>query len=160
MSIRPEVKVLKQKKLVGNCLKMSLANNKTFELWKSFMPRRKEITNNVNDDLISMQVYDDPLKTGDFNYEFDKWAVTEVLNFENVPENMGTFVLKQGLYAVFNYKGLSTDNTIFIYIFESWLPGSDYVLDNRPHFELLGDNYKNDDPNSEEEIWIPIKKKD
>ncbi|PSK81140.1 hypothetical protein CLV93_111117 [Prolixibacter denitrificans] len=36
---------------------MSFADNQTGELWKSFMPRRREITNNVNQDLISMQVY-------------------------------------------------------------------------------------------------------
>ena len=28
------------------------------------------------------------------------------------------------------------------------------------HFEVLGKNYKNNDPNSEEEIWIPIMDKD
>jgi AraC family transcriptional regulator len=35
------------------------------------------------------------------------------------------------------------------------LPGSEYFLDNRPHFEVLGDKYKNNDPTSEEEIWKP-----
>jgi AraC family transcriptional regulator len=35
----------------------------------------------------------------------------------------------------------------------------EYELDDRPHFEILGDKYKNNDPNSEEEIWIPIKLK-
>jgi AraC family transcriptional regulator len=37
------------------------------------------------------------------------------------------------------------------------LPGSDYSLDSRAHFEILGKKYKHDDPNSEEEVWIPIK---
>jgi len=32
-------------------------------------------------------------------------------------------------------------------------------LDNRPHFEVLGEKYKNGDPESEEEIWIPVKEK-
>ncbi len=41
----------------------------------------------------------------------------------------------------------------------SCLPNSEYELENRPHFEVLGEKYKNNDPNSEEEIWIPIKKK-
>jgi AraC family transcriptional regulator len=40
-----------------------------------------------------------------------------------------------------------------------WLPNSAYALDDRPHFEALGEQYKNNDPNSEEEIWIPIKPK-
>ena len=70
-----------------------------------------------------------------------------------------TFVLPEGQYAVFQYKGLSSDNSIFQYIFGTWLPGSDYVLDDRPHFEVLGDKYKNNDPASEEEIWVPIQPK-
>ena len=45
------------------------------------------------------------------------------------------------------------------HIFTRWLPESNYRLDNRPHFEVLGERYKNNDPNSEEEVWIPIKQK-
>jgi AraC family transcriptional regulator len=67
--------------------------------------------------------------------------------------------LTGGLYAVFDYKGLSTDNSIFQFIFGTWLPSSEYDLDDRPHFEVLGNKYKNNDPTSEEEIWIPIKMK-
>ncbi len=67
--------------------------------------------------------------------------------------------LPGGLYAVFFYKGLNTDLTIFNYIFTKWLPASEYILDDRPHFEIMGAKYKNNDPGSEEEIWVPIKKK-
>ena len=138
---------------------MTLAENKTFELWKSFMPRRDEVKNILNIDLISLQVYNEPLKFGDFNQEFEKWACKEVSNFANIPDEMLPFTLKEGLYAVFDYKGLNTNPAIFIYIFGTWLPNSNYLLDDRPHFEVLGDKYKNGDPNSEEEIWIPIKQK-
>ena len=149
-----------EKKLVGKRLKMSFANYRVGELWKSFTPRRKEITNNLNHDLISMAVYK-PDHFADFKptNEFDRWATVEVSNFDNVPNEMEKFVLPGGLYAVFDYKGLSTDNSIFQYIFGTWLPNSDYLLDHRPHFEVLGNKYKNNDPLSEEEIWIPIKKK-
>jgi AraC family transcriptional regulator len=60
---------------------------------------------------------------------------------------------------VFNYKGRTGDSDVFTYIFGSWLPGSSYLLDDRPHFEILGEKYKNNDPDSEEEIWIPITEK-
>jgi AraC family transcriptional regulator len=136
---------------------MSLANNKTGELWKSFMPRRKDIINKVTNDLFAIQVYKSTHFT-DFKptNEFEKWATVEVTNFDHVPNELETFTLSDGLYAVFNYKGLSTDNSIFQYIYGTWLPGSTYDLDHRPHFEVLGDKYKNNDPTSEEEIWIPI----
>jgi AraC family transcriptional regulator len=159
MSLLPKIIKLTKKKLVGKKQKMSLANNKTMELWKSFMIRRKEIINNFNKEMISMQVYNESLRIGDLKQEFEKWAVVEVSDFDKVPNKMETFVLESGLYAVFHYRGLNTDNRIFIHIFGNWLPNSDYLLDNRPHFEILGEKYKNGDPNSEEEIWIPIKEK-
>ena len=155
--IEPIIKTISEKKLVGMSIRMSLAENKTFSLWQNFMPRRKEISHALSTDLISMQVYDAPLQAGNMCQAFDKWAAVEVPNFENIPEGMHTFTLVGGLYAVFHYKGLSTDPSIFRYIFGEWLPNSNYALDQRPHFEVLGAKYKNNDPESEEEIWIPIK---
>jgi len=156
----PSIETSSEKKLVGMRLSMSLASKRTGELWRSFMPRRSEITNNLTSDLISLVVYK-PTHFTDFKLtnEFERWATVEVANFENVPVGLETFVLPEGQYAVFQYKGLSSDNSIFQYIFGTWLPGSDYVLDDRPHFEVLGDKYKNNDPASEEEIWVPIQPK-
>jgi AraC family transcriptional regulator len=78
-----------------------------------------------------------------------------------IPKEMEPYLLPEGLYAVFNYKGAASQGAnMFRYIFGTWLPASDYLLDNRPHFEILGEKYKNEDPESEEEIWIPIKTKE
>lgn len=159
MNLKPTIKTINKKKLVGKKITMSLANNKTGILWQSFMPKRHSIKHKINDPLISLQVYNEQLRLGDLSQKFDKWALAEVSEFDNIPNDMETFILEAGLYAVFHYKGLSTDNSIFIAIFKDWLPKSDYVLANRPQFELLGEKYKNGDPNSEEEIWIPIQKK-
>jgi AraC family transcriptional regulator len=125
------------------------------------MPRRKEIINNVDNDLISLVVYK-PAHFADFKLtnEFERWATVEVTSFDNIPNEMETYTLPSGLYAVFLYKGTTTDiSSFFQNIFNVWIPNSDYVLDNRPHFEVLGEKYKNNDPSSEEEIWIPIKMK-
>ena len=71
-----------------------------------------------------------------------------------------TSILPSGLYAIFYYIGMSTGISIFYEnIFTVWLPNSEYALDDRAHFEVLGEKYKNYDPSSEEEIWIPIKVK-
>ncbi len=73
---------------------------------------------------------------------------------------METLILPGGLYAVFLYKGpAGAGSKLYQYIFETWLANSEFLLDNRPHFALMGGKYKNEDPNSEEEIWIPIKPK-
>lgn len=159
--MKPRIETLSEKKLVGKRIRMSLAVNKTGELWKSFMPRREEVTNNLTTEMISMQVHK-PSHFTDFKLtnEFEKWATVEVADFGNVPNGMETFILTGGLYAVFDYKGSSNDYSIFHYIFGTWLPNSSYLLDDRPHFEILGEKYINNDPTSEEEIWIPIKLRD
>jgi AraC family transcriptional regulator len=158
--MQPRIENLTEKSLVGIRLAMSLVDNKTGELWRNFMSRRKEITNSRTNDLISMQVYK-PTHFSDFNptNEFEKWATIEVTDFDSVPNDMITFILTAGLYAVFDYKGSSMDNSIFQYIFGTWIPNSNYLLDDRPHFEVLGEKYKNADSNSEEEFWIPIRPK-
>ncbi|MCO4293708.1 GyrI-like domain-containing protein [Solitalea sp. MAHUQ-68] len=141
---------------------MSLIENRTGELWRSFMQKRKEISTAINNDLISMQVYNASYSFENFNPGaiFEKWAAVEVTDFNQVPDGMETFLLEEGLYAVFLHKGAaSTGAKTFQYIFGVWLPQSGYTLDNRPHFEVLGEKYKNEDPESEEEIWIPIKAK-
>lgn len=67
-------------------------------------------------------------------------------------------MLTGGLYAVFIHKGgPNTFPKTFQYIFRTWLPASDYTVDNRAHFEILGEKYKNEDPNSEEEVYIKRK---
>jgi len=156
--MQPIIVTQEERKLIGKKLRMSIRNNRTYELWRSFMPGRMKIKNRLSNDLISMSVYDGPLQ-GNMDQEFDKWAAIEVDNFNEIPEGMETFVLNRGLYAVFDYKGLNTDNSIFIYIFTEWQPGSQYDLDARPHFEVLGEKYKNGDAESEEQIWIPIRLK-
>jgi len=154
----PRIVTTTEKKLVGIRLTMTYDHYRIGELWQSFMPRRKELTNNLTSDLLSLAVY----KPTHFNdrtsaTEFERWAAVEVSDFDNVPDNMETFILSSGLYAVFNYIGLSSDTSVFHYILHTWLPDSNYILDHRPHFEVLGSKYKNNDPTSEEEIWIPVK---
>ena len=158
----PELRELKEKKLIGKRLRMALSDNRTFELWKSFMPRRKEIRNTITTtDLISMQVYEASHDFQNFNPHavFDKWAAIEVSSFDSIPEGMEAFTLPAGLYAVFIHHGPpSAFEKTFRYIFSTWLPASGYLPDHRPHFELLGEKYKNEHPDSEEEVWIPVRK--
>ena len=156
----PKITNIEQKKLIGQRLSMSLLQNKTGQLWGQFAPRIKEISSRTSSNKISMQVYPtDYYKNFSPANEFEKWAAVEVSNFNEVPEGMETFILDGGLYAVFDYKGSSADPSIFQYIFSVWIPNSKYIIDDRPHFEVLGAKYKNNDPDSEEEIWIPIREK-
>ena len=155
---------LPKKKLVGIQLKMSFNSipQETVALWKQFMPLYKSISNRVDASFYSMQVYDGLLKMQEVKGtdEFTKWAAVEVTDFDDISESMEKFVLDGGMYAVFHHKGLGSEFAKTMnYIFGEWLPKSSYTLDHRPHFELLGAKYKNNDSSSEEEVWIPIKEK-
>lgn len=152
---------ISSKKLVGKKRSMSFVANTTQELWKSFMSRRAEIKRTTSNLLFSLQVY----PTSFFvpfspTAEFEKWASIEVEDFTDVPEGFESFVLPEGLYAVFIHKGgPATAQKTFGAIFETWLPNSEYQLDDRPHFETLGELYKGNSPDSQEEVWIPVKLK-
>ncbi|MEO6069600.1 MAG: GyrI-like domain-containing protein [Chitinophagaceae bacterium] len=159
--MNPRIELIRAKAVVGKRITMRFSDYKTGELWRSFMPERKKITNFLNSDLISMAIYKPNFfDSYDPNNKFEKWACVEVNDFKQIPDGLETYSIPGGLYAVFHYKGLNTDNSIFDYIFRTWLPSSSYTLDSRPHFELLGALYKNNDPESEEDIYIPIMAKD
>lgn len=138
----------------------SSANDSTPAMWRQFMPRRKEIINTLSDELISMQVFDASIPFSDFdaNTQFTNWAAVEVNDFNGVPQAMETHTIQGGKYAVYMHKG---DFKHYFetrqYIMGTWLPKNGYQLDDREYFEILGERYKNGHPESEEEVWIPIK---
>lgn len=153
------IETIKPKNLVGMHMKMSLSNNRTSELWQRFMPLRGKVKNRVNSDFISMQVYE---KNQENLFapatQFEKWAVVEVSTCEEVPDEMESYFLSGGKYAVFIHKGpAGAFPKTMQYIFGSWFPESGYELDDREHFEILPENYNPTDPEAREEVWIPIK---
>ena len=121
------------------------------------MPRRNEILYTIGKELYNIQI-----NPKNFNFnpqtEFIKWAAVPVSDFDFLPEGMQSLIIEEGLYAVFNHVGDAVKaRETFGYIFGVWLPNSEFQLDNRPHFEILGEKYKNNAHDSEEEILIPIK---
>jgi AraC family transcriptional regulator len=162
MKQQPIIKTLPQKKLIGKSARMSLVENTTPILWRSFMQNRKTIKNSIGTDLYSIQVYDDDAYFRNFNPQttFTKFAAIEATDFSIIPDEMETLIIESGLYAVFIYKGLPQGFPLFAnYIFGDWLPNSGYLLDHRPHFEVLTESYNPTDANSQEEVWIPVKEK-
>ena len=139
---------------------MSLVENKTFELFSSFMPRRKEIPHRIGEVVFDVRDYSpDYYRSFSPANTFTKWALAEVASIDTLPEGMDSYQLEGGMYAVFKQKGPNKDPNLFRYIFTQWLPGSNYLLDDRPHFDILNVGTRKNDPEAEEEIWIPIKSK-
>lgn len=152
--------LLESLKLMGIKTRMSVSNAKTEELWKTFMPRRKEIGNRIGSDYYSIEVYDNLDYFKAFNPEqtFEKWAAIEVENGNSLPKNMDYLTIPRGNYAVFTYKGKPSEALrAFQYIFGEWIPKSKFSVDDRPHFAQMGEKYLGEYTNSKEELWIPIK---
>ncbi|RDC63653.1 GyrI-like domain-containing protein [Adhaeribacter pallidiroseus] len=155
------LEMLPEKYLLGKSLQMTFEENKTQELWRSFLPLRPEIKNKANADLYAVEEFEP-----DFFYRFNphqlftRWAAQEVTSWEIIPAGLETLVIPAGLYAVFLHRGpASSGAATYAYIFNQWLPHAPYNLDQRPHLAIMGEKYKNEDSDSEEEIWIPVKPK-
>jgi len=154
----PRIEIIPEQKFIGKRMTLSYADYRIGELWSGFMPRRKEIKNPVSTDLFGITIYG-PAHFENFNpaNTFEKWAAVEVATHEIV-DGLEFYRFPVGLYAIFTYIGTNSGIAAFYqYIFTEWLPNSAYMLDDRPHVEVLGPKYKNNDPASEEDIWIPIR---
>ena len=157
--MEPRIETLEPKKLVGMRERMTFSDNRTAQLWQRFIPRRAEVRARLGPEYISMQVFENLDERG-FRPDtaFGKWAAVEVADHDGVPAGMEPYTLAGGKYAVFLHRGpASAAPRTFGYIFGTWLPASGYALDRRAHFELLPDNYRPDDPEAVEEVWIPIR---
>lgn len=159
--MQPRIETLPETKLVGKRIRTSFAENRTGELWQSFMPERGRIRLSTGPELYAVDIFDGTDFFREFNpsREFEKWAAMQVSEYRDVPSGMETLTVPAGLYAVFHYRGKASEaRETFQFIYGTWIPGSDYELDNRPHFALMGEKYRNEDPESEEEFWVPITK--
>lgn len=157
MNVPVSIVTIPARTLVGIKKELSLSNYDVAVLWQQFMPRRKEITNTTSNDLYSLAIYPaNYFDVFDQTKLFTRAACMEVSKVDHIPDGFEQFNIPESLYAVFQYKGSNTSNEIFEYIYGTWIPSSGYRLDDRPHFEILGEKYKNGSSDSEEEIWIPV----
>jgi len=155
------IETLPQTILMGMRTRMSYLDVQTPQLWQAFMSKRTEIKGRLDENYYSVEVYDDRsyFEVFDPSKTFEKWATVHVSSETPVPEGMEKLVVPEGEYVVFSYKGSSQEaSKAYQYIYSEWIPQSPYRIAHRPHFALMGERYKNNDPNSEEEFWIPITK--
>jgi len=58
-SLVPRIETISVKKLVGMSKKMSMLTDKTGELFRTFMPRKKEFSQLKNTNVLDLRVYED-----------------------------------------------------------------------------------------------------
>jgi len=159
--MQPTIETIHEKKLAGKHAVLTFNHHTPEPLWQSFMPHVKNIHNKVGHVLYSLEVYPPNFfNPFDPSTPFTKWAAVEVVDYEEMLPELEQLVVPAGQYAVFIHRGPSGEAAkTYEFIFREWLPASAYQLDERPHFAVMDERYKKDDPTSEEEIWIPIKEK-
>ncbi|HQZ97614.1 MAG TPA: GyrI-like domain-containing protein [Pyrinomonadaceae bacterium] len=160
--MEPKIVEINELCLVGMNIRTSHAENRTFELWSAFKPRVKEIANRVSQDFYSVQIFDKGSNFENFTpmTKFEKWAAVEVSDQEKPPDQMSILIVPAGLYAVFIHHGLPSQfAATAAFIHGKWIPESEFEVGQRPHFDLMGPDYRHDDPNAQEEIWVPIERK-
>ena len=154
----PIIKETKASYFAGQSLTMSLINDRTSELFRSFMPNR----NNYQSIDKGVIVYDIRVYPKDYyepfnpSSEYTKWAAIRIDKDkfqENPKENIS---IESGLYAQFTILGNEAPPDLFQYIFSTWLPQSLYQLDDRAHFDMLWPDLDQRGAVSKQVICIPI----
>ena len=159
VNMKYEIRQIQDIKIIGQSTTVTVTtiNDKTRALAQQFMPRRHEIVAREGQHVFSIQDYNSAYNPNSPHSEFEKWVGVEVTDFEHIPDGMSSLILKGGTYAVFEYKGAMKDfPNSRAYIFNEWLPNSNYKLALKAHFEILSENYSKDLNNIEEEVWIPL----
>lgn len=155
MELPYRIEIIGSKKLIGFSITTSFNDDKTPVIWKKFMMRRNEILNRISQQLFSLQIYPNQFTP---DQKFKKYALAEVSDFDHLPQEFESFELNGGKYLVFQYKGKADSGPeLFRYIFQTFIPEHHFEIDDKPHFEIFGDDYNPNNDSAEEEIWIPVK---
>ncbi|MFN5219283.1 MAG: GyrI-like domain-containing protein [Sphingomonadales bacterium] len=141
---------------ISSEMSLSTSQNQIPELWGKLRRQQKQRFTVDPDYFYSVNVYPaNYFENFNPSTTFVKHALVSSEYAIKSDLSWNTFEMPGGLYAVFTHRG--PDISIFQYIYTQWLPGSGYILDDRPHFEKMPASYIPGHPESEEEIYIPIR---
>lgn len=158
MEVRLET--LPPRHLAGLRAVMTFSDDQTPALWRRFMPHRHAVAGRVGAHLVSVHRFEAPLEGPPTPHtRFTRWAAAEVTPGTEPPDGLEACTLAGGLYAVFVHRGPATAfaQTLRAF-FETWLPASGYTMDAaRARFEVLPPGYRPDDPDAEEEVYLPVR---
>ena len=141
-------------KVVGLKINVDPFDKRIQELWDTFMRRYSEITNSANSEVaVGICCYPPTgIKT------FDYIAGVLVSDDNNTPEGMVYYELPARKYAVFTHKG-SLENLAetFTNIYDKWL--TENGLEEAPYDEVewYDKRFKFGEPDSEMDIYVPVK---
>lgn len=152
--MEPEIVILKEQKLYGLALDMSLVQNTTHQLFQDLMTIRSQ------KELHPIPVFDIKIYPDNYfeafnpNQIFTKWVAIDLTSTAD-QEQLHPIHLPAGKYAKFSNPYEFGNPQIYQDILQKWLPNSNFQLDNRPHFDVFLP--QKDRAHIKEEIYIPIK---
>jgi AraC family transcriptional regulator len=125
------------------------------ELWVKFLKEMPRLTNRIVPERYYQVQY------WSANEELGGWfflIAVEVGDMENIPPLFSAKLITSARYLRFVHRGLPNRvGDTYKYIYNQWLPNTDYRLPHPFNFELCGDRYKGpDNEDSESDIFIPI----
>jgi AraC family transcriptional regulator len=138
--------------VVGLKVRGKNENNEIPQLWQAFGPRVREIQNIVDDRV----AYGISVNMDESTGEFDYVAGFEVSASEEIPEGMVRFEVPGGKYAV-SATTLPKIGETFHNAYHTWLPESGYQAAGGPELEVYDERFDSEDPNSEFDLYIPVK---
>lgn len=146
--------------VVGMQCTTSVNNDKIEQLWKDFCPVMDTINNRKGSHYLGMGSSTEPGWKDNWSndYEFNYMACVEVDENTIPPKNMVLKEISACRYAVFTHKGdvRNLGNTIE-YIYGEWLRNCNHELIEHEDFVWYDERFKDNDPNSEVDVYIPIK---
>jgi len=147
--------------IIGIELKTTTQNGKNLveipQFWDKVLQRR-QIDNipNKKYQRTVLGICMDFETDGRFSYV----AGTEVTNTDNIPAGMVCKTIPAAMYAVFTARGKMPDSIqdTFKYVYQEWLPNSDYQRANSADFEMYDDRWHGGGADAEVDIYIPLDK--
>lgn len=123
------------------------------QLWTKFMEQASDVQQGIHPEVCYGVCDHFDEKTGDFDY----LAAVEVVADAVQTAPIVKWDLPAQEYAVFTTT-LPKIGETFDYIYQRWLPGSGYQRGMGPEFEFYPETFEPEDPASEFDVAIPVKK--
>jgi AraC family transcriptional regulator len=161
VTMNPKIVNTEEIKIIGLSIKTNLKDNKVPQLWQDYMKRDREVKNFVMPEIylgVCINESDKSYKEFTAETAFTEIVGKAVKNFDHIPQGMTTKVVPAYKYAVFTHKGaLNTLGDTYDYIYGTWLPKSGMSFGDADDFELYDGRFKMGAPDSEMDIYIPVK---
>ncbi len=138
--------------LVGMKIRTTAMSPEIPQLWASFVPRIGEVPLIVEPHVsYGLMENFDPVQG-----RFDYMAAVAVKGSPQLRDGMVALEVAACTYAVFTTT-LANIGSTFAHIYQGWFPNSGFGPADAPQFERYDESFDPTNPNSQIEIYIPLK---